>query len=162
VSTTIAAHNSLLRRFAGAGRGPLPEDVLEAAFFETCGQARREECTALRASWLHDYPRSERRREAVAQMSVPGVTPRVVEQIASLFGTAGQGARNGPDGEVPLPRAIRATNQYVNFYHYAVPFDAAVIEEAWRKCVGKACQDGGRRAAERLGFEVGPSAARPR
>jgi len=34
-----------------------------------------------------------------------------------------------------------------------------VIEELWGRCVGKACQDGARRAAERLGFELGPSAA---
>jgi SAM-dependent methyltransferase len=154
-SITIGAHNSLLRRYSGASDGPLREAVLEAAFFETCGHRRVAECTALRASWLHDYPRSERRREAVKRLPPRAVPPRVVAQIAALFGPARS------NGDVPLPAAVRATNQFVNYYHHAVPFDSRVIEERWKHCVGKAkaCQQRGRRVAKGLGFELGRGAA---
>ena len=156
-SAVVGAKNSLLRRYA-RGQRALPEPMLEAALYETCAHRRLAECTALLASWFHDYPNSERRRDTVARLRrmprsiVSRIPRRVVRQLASLFGS--MRASGDSDGEVPLQAAIRATNQYATYYYHAVPFSPRVIRRRWERCLGSACAEERRRASELLGFDL--------
>ena len=156
-SRTVGAANSLLRRHAGVADTPLPEDVLEAALDETCGHRRVRECVTLLASWIHDHPPSRRRAQAIGGLrrqlgARRAVSPRVIASVASLFGAEAAAASAG-DG-VPLRRVLRSTDQFRAYYHHAVPFDAEVIRDRWRRCAGERCQETRRRAVDLLGFDL--------
>src|SRR5262249_16100338 len=159
-SREIGAANSLLRRYAGvAAREPLPEDVLEPALIESCRLSRTSMCTALAASWLHDYPYSERRPPLDAclrqmESSSPVPLPELA-RISLLFDTGA--AASGDDG-IPYRRVAGATNRFRSFYHYAVPFSTDRLEFLWDHCNGNACQEAGRSAARQLGFAYHPVA----
>jgi len=60
-----------------------------------------------------------------------------------------------PQQTDPLIRATRITNQFSVSYVHAIPFDRAVLRNAWNECndggqLGSACHTARLRANERL------------
>jgi len=153
-STTISAHNSLLRRHSGVGpQDALPEAILEAAFYETCGHKLRDECAALMASWMYHYPNSQARERAAAKLrdlpkEWPQVTRKMVEPLVPLFGGTARRKQVTPE------LAQRWTSAYIQYFHHAVPFDLNVVADRWNRCTGSVCDRARERLAKRLGIAL--------
>ena len=63
--------------------------------------------------------------------------------------------RNETDGARPLVHADRIANDFLLYYHHAVPFDRRVLARAWNRCTLPACEE----PRQVLEKEVGPLAA---
>ena len=48
-------------------------------------------------------------------------------------------------------RAQTLTQNFMRFYHYALPFDRRVLQAAWNSCTAKNCAEARRRAEEKVG-----------
>lgn len=52
---------------------------------------------------------------------------------------------------ISLRRAQTLTQNFMRFYHYALPFDRRVLQAAWNSCTAKNCAEARRRAEETVG-----------
>jgi hypothetical protein len=140
------ASHSLLRRLAG-GSGPLPEPLAATAAQESCGHQRLAECAALLAAWGARYPTSPALAETLAAAREgPAGTVLGDDVLADLlFLYRGQRAGGPPADPLLL------TRRYLNYLHYADPFDRAALVRAWDACVGEACADMRGVAEQRVG-----------
>jgi predicted membrane-bound spermidine synthase len=167
-SAAVGARNSLLRRWARADDGLLPESVLDDAAAESCRLGRVAECATFFARWHHDHPDSARLEESLAKARKASrnsdlLSERSLELIARLYG--GVDAGTSGDRRV-LERARSASERYLHHYHHAAPFDREVLATAWRRCRVDPCQEV-RRGFEAVlgpldgaGLRAGASAAR--
>jgi predicted membrane-bound spermidine synthase len=151
----VSASNSLLLRFSG--RGPLPEEVLEAAARENCRFDRREECATFFARWSIDHPGSKRLEETLSEMRKQGggrnpyLSPQGLARLRALYA----GRIRVVDDEASLSVAEQLTNRFLRHYHHAVPFDRNVLEVAWSRCRGDRCEERRQKAEERLWIQDG-------
>jgi predicted membrane-bound spermidine synthase len=155
-SAAVGARNSLVRRYI-ASQGD-SETVIEEVTRETCGLDRRVECAALFARWGHDHPNSPRLAAALVEVQKAYTGDAVVHaenlsQLVPLFDA--DDARNEADGSRPLVHADRIANDFLLYYHHAVPFDRRVLTRAWNRCTIPACEE----PRQVLEKEVGPLAA---
>jgi spermidine synthase len=141
--------NSLLRRYAGVtGSDPLPEPVVATAAQETCGHQRPVECATLIAAWGSHHPDSSGVRETLAAVR-PGpagvlLGSDVLAQLLLLY----RGLPDGPAADAARGDLVGLAHRYLKHFHYAEPFDHAVLEQAFAACSGAHC-DALRRAAEK-------------
>jgi predicted membrane-bound spermidine synthase len=152
-SAAVGARNSLLRRWAGAEDGLLPESVLEDAAAEYCRSGRIAECATFFARWSHDHPGSPRLEEALAKARKASrnsnlLGDRSLELIARLYG--GRDAGTSGDRRV-LERARSTSERYLHHYHHASPFDREVLTTAWKRCRIDPCEDVRREYEQILG-----------
>jgi len=80
------------------------------------------------------------------------LSPQAIARVERLF--RGNLLAGSPQGN-PLSRATRITNLFSASYVHAIPFDRAVLRNAWNECndggqVGSACHTARLRANERL------------
>jgi spermidine synthase len=142
-----AASHSLLRRYARAGDGPLPEVLASIAAQETCGHERLAECAALIAAWGSRYPDSPGLAAtiAAARQGPSGAVlgDDVLADLLFLYrGRRAKGATTDP---------LVLTRRYAHYFHYADPFDRAALVSAWDACQGESCADARRVAEQRVG-----------
>jgi spermidine synthase len=144
----IGARNSLLRRYGGA---QLPESLLDDAVRETCGLEYLPECATLLALWQRDHPDSPLLAAALADVRRIWADPILqdgrIADLARLFDAEVE------FGEVrrPLLRAQRVTDQFLDHYHHAAPFDRRVLERVWDACEREGCEAPRRRLESRIG-----------
>ncbi len=147
----VGERNSLLRRYAGE-IGALPEGILEAAARETCRFRRMDHCATFLARWRRDYPASPRLEQTLGELRANGsgkasLSPSTIARLMPLF----EGPMRAYGDGLRAPRAERITSRFLEYFHYAVPFDRRKLEAVWDHCRGDACADGRRLAEQRLG-----------
>jgi len=137
-----AARNSLLRRFAGGG-DTFSEDVLESVTHETCRLYRSKECATFFALWQVEHPGSSQLADALA---------RSRKRLGSRAGAIAPGrlaslgrfhSGEGLEGSytVSAKKALALSNDFVDHYHHAAPFDLGLLESLWRHCRGEDCDE---------------------
>jgi hypothetical protein len=81
------------------------------------------------------------------------LSPLAIARVAQLFRGS---VPAGPQQANPLVRATRITNLFSASYVHGIPFDRAILRDAWSKCdkggeeLGSACHTARLRANERL------------
>jgi predicted membrane-bound spermidine synthase len=136
----ISLHNSLLRRLGG--RGPLSEELLEAAALEACRAERREDCASWFGLWGASHPGSERLERALeAQRElggnrVPQLSGASLSRIRMLHNRRALDSRE----PIPIDRAERITRVFLQHYHHAAPFDRRIFEALWERCDDPRCE----------------------
>jgi len=149
----VAVQNSLLRR-AARGVTPLPEELVEAAAFESCRFHRNEHCGTFFALWSLLYPQSPTLKGALSASRKKGdeasryLTPKSLASLKFLLG--------GPDaGAHPSYSATEAENltgRFRRHYHHAVPFGRDRLAEVWDRCRGADCESRRIRAEAEIGI----------
>ena len=139
------------------GEGPVPEQIAASVTKHLCEALRTDECATWLARWRVDHPESRaarlydpRRIERMGQ--VEALSPLAIARVEQLFRGS---APADPQQTDPLIRATRLTNQFSVSYVHAIPFDRAVLRNAWNECndggqLGSACHTARLRANERL------------
>jgi hypothetical protein len=152
----IGLRNSLLRRHA-RGEKPLPEEIVEAATYESCRFNRNEHCGTFFALWSLLYPQSPTLQGALsasrkkASEASKYLTPKNLAAIQALFvggGAAGRDAYSAAEAE-------RLTGLYRRHYNHIVPFDRDYLEQVWDRCQGADCEERRARAETRIGMPEG-------
>jgi hypothetical protein len=153
-SAKIGSRNSLLRRYVGGGKGPLPEEVSDIAVKEMAKlQLDAELMTLLADRWRVD-PKSEAFKELLTELRrnpilASVIADGVIGPLARLFGGRRLMDLEGPQS---LRRAKRLSGLYLTHYHHAVPFDRGVLRAVWAKCSVKPCRENQDRVEEKLGI----------
>jgi hypothetical protein len=133
-----------------------------------CQALRPLECVTWLARWRVDHPESRAARlydpRSIERMEkVEGLTPMAIARVEQLFR---DGMAANPQRGNPLVRASGLTSLFSALYVHAIPFDRAILRNAWNECndggaLGPACQTARVHANERLDrFEL-PRAAEP-
>jgi hypothetical protein len=149
----VAIQNSLLRRHA-RGKKPLPEELLEAAAFESCRFHRNEHCGTFFALWSLLYPQSPTLKGALSASRKKGdeasryLTPRSLAALKSLFG----GAELGAHKTYTAAEAENLTGRFRRHYHHVVPFSRERLDEIWDRCRGADCESRRIRAEAEIGI----------
>jgi hypothetical protein len=157
----IAMQNSLLRRHA-RGKTPLPEEVIEAAAFESCRFNRSEHCATFFALWSLHYPQSPMLKGSLSALRKQGseaskhVTPRGLALLRVLLG----GAPLDAGKTFSAAEAERLTGRLRRHYHHVVPFRRDRLDEIWDRCRGADCEKRRIRAEAEIGIPHGEFDAR--
>jgi hypothetical protein len=152
----IAMQNSLLRRHA-RGKMPLPEELVEAAAFESCRFHRSEHCATFFALWSLHYPESQTLKGALSgartqnSEASKNLTPQSLAMLKVLLG----GAQRAAGKTFSADEAERLTGQYRRHYHHVVPFRHERLDEIWDRCRGEDCEERGVRARAEIGIPNG-------
>jgi spermidine synthase len=147
-----ADRNSLLRRFAGDG-GVFSEDVLESVTHETCRRHRYHECATFFALWEVQHPGSSRLATALARSRKrlgprgSGIAPGRLAVLRGFHTGKGLDA----SFVIPAKQGLALSNDFVDHYHHAAPFDLGVLERVWKHCRGEDCEESRREVLEGLG-----------
>jgi hypothetical protein len=152
-SAEIGSQNSLLRRYVGGEKGPLPEGISEIAVREMVKLELLAEAATLLADWRRGDPESEALNALLTELrSKPPIRSQIVDGtlvgLGRLFG--GQPVRN-LEGRRSLVRAKQISKAYLNHYHHAVPFDRSVLRRIWGNCSAKGCRQAQHQAEKQLG-----------
>jgi hypothetical protein len=136
----IAMQNSLLRLHA-RGETPLPEELVEAAAFESCRLHHNEHCGTFFALWSLHYPQSPTLKGALsASRKRSGVsrylTPNSLATLKVLLG----GVKLNAGKTYSAAEAERLTGRFRRHYHHVVPFDRDRLDEIWDRCRGADCE----------------------
>ncbi|MCH7644240.1 MAG: fused MFS/spermidine synthase [Myxococcales bacterium] len=147
----VGTQNSLLRRYVGE-KGPLPEEISEAAVRVTCA-LQLVECTTLLADWRRVDPRSEALNALIEEFrSHPALAGLVArEKLAALERLFGGRTLITLEGPRSLARAKRLSGLYLTYYHHAVPFDREMLRVAWGNCSARGCESAQHRVERQLG-----------
>jgi spermidine synthase len=153
-SAAVGARNSLLRRYARAEDGRLPEPVLEEVASEYCRLKRIAECATSFARWRREYPGSPRLEEALARArettrDADLLGDRNLASLVRLYGGAGDAG--SPGDRRALQRARSVSQRYLRHYLHALPFDRGVLTRVWGRCRGEPCREARREFEARLG-----------
>ena len=152
-STEIGSQNSLLRRYAGGGKGPLPEAIAEIAVSSMKKLQRAADITTLMASWKRAYPRSETLEARLRELrSDPAIRVLIADQKLAVLGRLFGGQPNmNQKNPQSLGRAKQISRLYVTHFNHAVPFDRGVLRAAWENCTVKGCERAQRQIERHLG-----------
>jgi hypothetical protein len=138
----IAIQNSLLRRHA-RGEMPLPEELIEAAAFESCRLYRSEHCGTFFALWSLLYPQSPTLKRSLSASRKTGteaaryLTLKSLAELRILFGRVPLDA-----GQTYLPaEAEHLTGRFRRHYHHVVPFSRDRLDEIWDRCREADCEE---------------------
>jgi hypothetical protein len=149
----IGVRNSLLRGHA-RGKQPLPEDIIEAATYESCRFNRNEHCGTFFAFWSLLYPQSPKLLGALsasrqkASEASKYLTPKNLAAIQALFvgeDPTGRSAYSAVEAE-------RLTGLYRRHYNHIVPFDPDYLDQVWERCQGADCEERRIRAETQIGL----------
>ena len=144
VPAQLGAKRSLLRRYAMAKGGKLPDDERAAAILETC-QVHAHRCQTMLAEWMSEAPDSEafsnvfetlaqRVRDAKGNKNTTGrfADESEMELMAAMFGsTAPEITSEQP---LSLAEAKQATELFIRYYHHAAPFEGNRLLDLWSRC----------------------------
>jgi predicted membrane-bound spermidine synthase len=152
-SAEIGSQNSLLRRYVGGKKGPLPEEVSEIAVREMVKLRFSTESATLLADWWRVDPESEALNALLTEFRKDPRVGNLVSEaklaaLGRLFG--GRPLRN-LEGPRSLTRARRLSGLYQTHYHHAVPFDRGVLRAIWRNCSAEGCEKARHRTEKQLG-----------
>jgi hypothetical protein len=152
-SAEIGSQNSLLRRYVGGEKGPLPEEISEIAVREMVKLRLPTESVTLLADWRRVDPRSEALNALLTEFRKDPevgnlIADRKLAALGKLFG--GRSLMN-LEGPRSLGRARRISALYLTHYHHAVPFDRDVLRSAWGNCSAKGCRKARDQVEEQLG-----------
>jgi hypothetical protein len=162
----VGARNSLLRRESGLDQGPVPEALLHTLADETCRRARPIECATILARYLADHPDSEHVKALLAVTRKYRILPLNLEDLGPLedLYARGEAQRSTLPAQDAVTQAHVLTDNFLRFYHHALPFDRAVVDRAWERCMRpgqlEACRSGSQRARELLGGDEASEPAR--
>jgi hypothetical protein len=140
-SAEIGSQNSLLRRYVGGGKGPLPEEISEIAVRELFKVKHIAGIMSLLADWRRVDPSSETLNALLTELrSKPSARGLIIGENFALLGRlfGGQPLRN-LEGPRSLARAKRLSTFYLTHYYHAVPFDRGVLRAAWGNCSVQGC-----------------------
>jgi SAM-dependent methyltransferase len=152
-SAEIGSQNSLLRRYVGGEKGPLPEGVSELAVREMVKLQLMPEAATLLADWRRGDPKSEALNALLTELrSQPPIRSLIADGklagLGRLFG--GQPVRN-LESRRSLRRAKQISEAYRIHYHHAVPFDRSALRGIWGNCSAKGCREAQHQAEKQLG-----------
>jgi hypothetical protein len=152
-SAEIGFQNSLLRRYVGGEKGPLPEGVSEIAVREMAKLKLSAEAATLLADWRRVDPESKALNALLTELrSKPRIRSMISDGklagLGILFG--GQPVRD-LEGRRSLVRANQISEVYLTHYHHAVPFDRSVLRSIWGNCSAKGCRQARDQAEKQLG-----------
>ena len=156
-SAKIGSQNSLLRRYAGVEKGPLPEEISEIAVDVMYKLQLINDAATLLADWRRSDPRSKSMNARLAKFrsnrSIGGsFSDQLLAGLGTLLGGQPLMYLEGPRS---LARAKRISRSYQRYYHYAVPFDRGVLRIAWGNCSVEGCSQ----AQEEFEKQIGKIAA---
>jgi spermidine synthase len=152
----IALRNSLLRRHA-RGETPLPEEVVEAATYESCRFHRTEQCGTFFALWSLLYPQSSTLKGALSASRKKGddasryLTRKSLAGLKSLFGGPGSSLNK----TYSPSEAENMTGRFRRHYHHVVPFSRDRLDEIWDRCRSADCAIRRARALAQIGLSDG-------
>jgi hypothetical protein len=140
-SAKIGARNSLLRRYIGGGKGPLPEEVSGIVVDVLYRLRLVSELATVLADWRRVDPKSEALHAKLAEFRTKPALAGLIsnEKLAAMRLLFGERPLMNIEGPRSLARAKRLSNSYLNHYHHAVPFDRDVLRAAWKSCSVRAC-----------------------
>ncbi|TFG97953.1 MAG: hypothetical protein E4H11_01175 [Myxococcales bacterium] len=144
--------NSLLRSFVGDG-GAFPEGVFESVTHENCRLHRHKECATFFALWGVQHPGSQRLADALARSQKRlgprngAIAPGRLAMLRGFHTGEGLGARF----TIPAEKGLALSNDFVDHYHHAAPFDLGLLERIWTHCRGEDCEEAEREVLEGLG-----------
>lgn len=152
-SAEIGSRNSLLRRYAGGGKGPLPDEVSAIAARAMHRLKRSTDLATLIADWRRGHPRSEALNSQLRDLRAdPSFRALVSDQrltaLGRLYGGKPLAIQEGPQS---LARAKRMSVLYLTHFHHAIPFDRGVLRAVWESCPGNACARSQRQIERELG-----------
>jgi spermidine synthase len=156
----LADRNSMLRRYAGEG-AVFSEDVLESVTHETCRLYRYKECASFFALWELEHPGSSQLAAALAR-SRKRLGSRASEIAPGRLATLGRlRSGKGLDGSfaISAKKGLALSNDFVDHYHHAAPFDLGLLESLWKQCRGENCDETRREVMEGLGKRAHADAA---
>ena len=152
----IAMQNSLLRRHA-RGERPLPEELIDAAAYESCRFRRNEHCGTFFALWSLHYPQSPTLKGALSASRKKGseasryLTPKNLAMLKILLG----GAEPDAGKTYSAAEAEHLTGRFRRHYHHVVPFRRDRLDEIWDRCRGADCEERRIRAEAEIGLPHG-------
>jgi hypothetical protein len=152
-SAKIGSQNSLLRRYVGGEKGPLPEEVSEIAVRELLKVKLFAELTTLLADWWRVDSGSEALNALLTEFrNDPTVGSQIAERkLVVLGGLFGGRTLMNLEGRRSLMRARRLSGLYLTHYHHAVPFDRGVLRAIWRNCSAEGCRKARHQTEKQLG-----------
>jgi hypothetical protein len=152
-SAKIGAQNSLLRRYAGGGKGPLPEEISEIAVDTMYRLRLVSELATVLADWRRVDPGSEALNAKLAEFRTkPALEGSISnEKLVALGLLLGERPLRQIEGPRSLARARRLSRSYLDHYYHAVPFDRSVLSAAWGGCSVRACEDAREQFEKQLG-----------
>jgi hypothetical protein len=156
----VALQNSLLRKHA-RGKSPLPEELVEAAAFESCRFHRNEHCGTFFALWSLLYPQSPTLKGALSASRKKGdeasryLNSQSLAALKSLLG----GPESGLKRTYSAAEAENLTGRFRRHYHHVVPFSRNRLDEIWNRCRGADCERRRIRAEAEIGIPHGESGA---
>jgi hypothetical protein len=135
-SAEIGFRNSLLRRYVGSEKGPLPEQTLKIAVKELFRVQLHAEFATLLADWRRVDHGSEALNALIKEVrGMPSVGGLVADEKLAVLGRlyGGQPLLH-LEGPRSLARAKRLSELYQTHYHHAAPFDRGVLRAIWGNC----------------------------
>jgi hypothetical protein len=152
-SAKIGAQNSLLRRYVGGEKGPLPEEISEIAVRELFKAVQVTEIAALLADRRRVDPESESLKALLRELRrKPSVRSQIAnEKLAALGRLFDAQPMKDLGARRSLVRAKRLSELYFTYYHHAVPFDREVLRAVWGGCSARGCKTAQRQAEKQLG-----------
>jgi spermidine synthase len=149
-SVSIGRSNSLLRRFAGERL--LSEEILGTTAREACRLNRFDICASMMALWQLHHPDSKQRESVLARARKnPNQALELSDaKLASLMRLF------QPDPRFkrmkrPLSRALRLTQEYIDHFHYPLPFERGALRNLWQECDTSHCERARLRAEKIVG-----------
>jgi spermidine synthase len=139
------------------GEGPVPEEIAASVTKHLCESLRTFECVTWLARWRADHPESRAARlydprsiERMGQQEA--LSPMAIARVEQLFRGS---VPADPQQSNPLIRATRITQLFSVSYVHTIPFDRAILRDAWNECgnsgeLGSACHTARLSANERL------------
>ena len=129
-----ARPTALLAQLLGTGR--IPEEIESNVTRHVCESQRVMECVTWLARWRTDHPESREARlydprsiDSMAQVDV--LSPQTIARVEQMFRGVIPPERAQTN---PVARAALLTNLFSTFYVHAIPFDRAVLRNAWSEC----------------------------
>ncbi len=152
-SAKIGSQNSLLRRYVGGGKDPLPEEISEIVVNEMNKLRAFAELATLLADWRRVDPESEALNALLTELrSNPAAESFVSEEkLAALGRLFGERPLMKLEGPRSLRRARQLSRLYGTHYHHAAPFDRGMLRAAWGNCSVEGC----RRAQDQFEKQLG-------
>lgn len=151
----LGAENSLLRRYAAAEGGILPDELHQTLVAESC-RGIPTVCATRVAYWLHQHPASPALAHQLAQLRplpqlADDLTPARLAALVALFAPG-----EVRPGETTPEEASQLTNLFLRYYLHAAPFSREVLASVWQRCsdgagAGTRCAEGLAEAEARLG-----------
>jgi hypothetical protein len=152
-SAKIGFQNSLLRRYVGGKKGPLPEEISEIALNVLYKLHLVNEAATLLADWWRVNPKSEALNAQLTKFrNNPAIGGSISDQqLMSLGMLFGGRPLTSLKGRRSLMRAKRISESYLTHYHHAVPFDRSVLRTVWGSCSVEGCSKAKDEIEEQLG-----------